>query len=265
VNHYPHHIGDYAKDTMGLSQGEHGAYRLLMDSYYATERPLPDDKTELYAIARATSPAERKATDRVLGKYFTLKDGAYHKNRIDEEIAAYQVLAENARSNGRKGGRPRNPEKTDPVISGIPRTEPNKNPEGNPDHNPNETQTKANQIPIAKGSEPIGSGGKPPTDPEKEEIWRTGKAILTGQGMSRENAASLIGGLVKKHGQPTVLLAIRDCVKVTPANAQEWLPARCQERQVGNLGTQAQAWVNTLTGGGDEQGRVIEGAASRVG
>lgn len=94
MNHYPHHIGDYAKDTMGLSQGEHGAYRLLMDASYATETGIPAD--EVYAIARAHAAAERKNTDRVLAKFFRLRDGRWYQKRIEEEIAAYREKSEKA-------------------------------------------------------------------------------------------------------------------------------------------------------------------------
>ena len=92
-----------------------------------------------------------------------------------------------------------------------------------------------------KGSEVTGKGQKqgkgkngaaaPPSDPAKEEIWRTGKALLTGQGMSRDNAGSYLGKLVKEYGQVLVLQAVRDCAATTPAEASGWLTARCQERR----------------------------------
>lgn len=87
MNHYPHHLGDYAKDTMALTQGEHGAYRLILDAYYAAEQaPAAED---VYAIAKASTPAERKAVEKVLRK-FELRDGRYYHKRVEAEIAAYQ-------------------------------------------------------------------------------------------------------------------------------------------------------------------------------
>lgn len=99
MNHYPHHLGDYAKKTLGFTQGEHGAYRLLLDAYYATEKALPAE--EVYTIAKATNAAERKNTDKALKK-FDLRDGHYYHERAEAELAAYRVRAETARENGKQ-------------------------------------------------------------------------------------------------------------------------------------------------------------------
>lgn len=69
------------------------------------------------------------------------------------------------------------------------------------------------------------------TDPVKDEIWRTGRAILEGEGKSRDAAGSFLGRLCKDFGQVLVLQAVRDCHAATPAKASEWLIARCQERR----------------------------------
>lgn len=71
-------------------------------------------------------------------------------------------------------------------------------------------------------------------DPVKEEIWKTGRQLLEGEGKSRENAGSLLGKMCKDYGQKLVLDAVRDCAKVTPAKPSEWLFARCQERRSRN-------------------------------
>lgn len=89
VHEYDHHIGDYTRDTVGLSMIEDGAYRRLMDQCYASELPLPAEKAEVYRMARATAPTERKAVDYVLRKYFVLLDDGWHQNRIDREIAEF--------------------------------------------------------------------------------------------------------------------------------------------------------------------------------
>lgn len=100
MNHYPHHLGDYAKDTVGLTQGEHGAYRLLIDAAYATESGIPAD--EVYPVSKAASAIERKNTDKVLRKFFTLRDGRYHQKRIDEEIAVYRDKSAKASSSAKR-------------------------------------------------------------------------------------------------------------------------------------------------------------------
>lgn len=83
-------------------------------------------------------------------------------------------------------------------------------------------------VPSAKAS---GTGGKPPKDAAKDEIWRTGKTLLEIEGKSRESAGSYLGKLVKDYGQKLVLDAVRDCVAASPAKPSEWLVARCQERR----------------------------------
>ena len=90
MNHYPHHIGDFAKKTKGLSLTEKGAYRELLDQYYANEAPLPLDRREIYRMAVAATPAERKAVDYVLGKYFVERTDGYHQKRANEEIELYR-------------------------------------------------------------------------------------------------------------------------------------------------------------------------------
>jgi uncharacterized protein YdaU (DUF1376 family) len=98
VHEYDHHIGDYTRDTVGLSLAEDGAYRRLMDQYYASELPLPVDIREVYRAARATSGADRKAVDYVLERYFTLREDGWHQGRIDREIAEHQGRSGTARA-----------------------------------------------------------------------------------------------------------------------------------------------------------------------
>lgn len=89
MNYYERHIGDYIRDTVSLTMLEDGAYNRLLDQYYQTERPLPADKREIYRLARATSPAERKAVDYVLQRYFEASDDGFRQKRCDEVIEEY--------------------------------------------------------------------------------------------------------------------------------------------------------------------------------
>lgn len=93
MNYYPHHLGDYSKDTLGFSALEHGVYHLLLDAYYASETPPPAD--EVYAIAKAGTRVERKAVDKVLKK-FELRDGHYFHKRVEQELAAYRARSDDA-------------------------------------------------------------------------------------------------------------------------------------------------------------------------
>jgi uncharacterized protein YdaU (DUF1376 family)/DNA-binding CsgD family transcriptional regulator len=70
VNYYPHHIGDYAKDTAHLSMLEDAAYRRMLDVVYATEKPLPRRPAAIYRLVRARTHAEKLAVDVVLGEFW---------------------------------------------------------------------------------------------------------------------------------------------------------------------------------------------------
>lgn len=98
MNFYKRYIGDYARDTAHLSLMEHGAYQVLLDTYYATSGQLPVESEELYRIARAMNTAERKAVDKVASQFFTINgDGTRHNKRADEEITSYTTQAETNR------------------------------------------------------------------------------------------------------------------------------------------------------------------------
>lgn len=83
---YPFYVGDYAGDTAHLSMLEHGAYRLLLDYYYSTQKPLPKDSIKLYRICRARTQAERKAVMSAALQFF-IEDGLVLRNKkCDSEI-----------------------------------------------------------------------------------------------------------------------------------------------------------------------------------
>jgi uncharacterized protein YdaU (DUF1376 family) len=95
VNFYKRYMGDYARDTAHLSLMEHGAYTMLLDTMYATEKPLPIDRPSLYRICRATSAAERKAVDNVADQFFPVNgDGSRHNPRVDKELADAHAYAD---------------------------------------------------------------------------------------------------------------------------------------------------------------------------
>ena len=83
---YSFYVGDYDRKTSHLSMLEHGAYRLLLDHYYAMREPLPADLKVLYRICRAFTPSERKSVVKILSIYFTKHDAHYHNKKCDSEI-----------------------------------------------------------------------------------------------------------------------------------------------------------------------------------
>ena len=113
MNFYPHFLGDYQRDTAHLSLVEHGAYRVMLDTYYATEKPLPADRPSLYRICKAFSASERKAVEKVAEQFFPVNDdGLRHNARADSEIAKAKAYADAQamRANMRWHKQPHKPE-----------------------------------------------------------------------------------------------------------------------------------------------------------
>jgi uncharacterized protein YdaU (DUF1376 family) len=137
MNYYERYCGDYASKTSNLSLQQHGAYTLMLDTYYSTESPLPPDYRDLYRICRAMSKAEQEAVRFVAEKYFPVNgDGLRHNEKADEIIAKALKRIETARKNGAKaypagtpaGGPAGTPEGTQrDTQPGIPDPRPQQN------------------------------------------------------------------------------------------------------------------------------------------
>lgn len=91
MHYYKKNIGDYAKKAGRLSMLQHGAYTLLIDSCYDRER-FPT-KEEAIDWTWASTSEEVEAVEFVLSRFFTLKDGVYVQQRIEQEINAYHEKA----------------------------------------------------------------------------------------------------------------------------------------------------------------------------
>lgn len=113
MHHYPHHIGDYRKNTGHLTNDQDLAYRRLLEMYYDTEQPIP---LETQWVARRLR-VDTESVDLVLSDFFTKTESGWKHDRCDQEIAKYYALAERNRNNGKLGGRPK---KTQPEPSGLP-------------------------------------------------------------------------------------------------------------------------------------------------
>ena len=96
MNWFKLYIGDYQRDTAALSVTEHGAYLLMLQHYYATERPLPTGKA-LHRMLRATEKVEREAIDSVAAQFWTQTPAGLVNPRADAEIAKAGAQAETNR------------------------------------------------------------------------------------------------------------------------------------------------------------------------
>lgn len=78
---------DYVRDTRRFSQAEHGAYLLLLNEYYLTGGPLPDDDKVLSRITLSDTLSDWLALRSVLAERFQVADGVWRHKRCDKEIA----------------------------------------------------------------------------------------------------------------------------------------------------------------------------------
>ena len=95
MHYYQFHIGDYRSATAHLTNEEDLAYRRLLDMYYDTESPIPNDLNDVARKLRVTIDALRVA----LTDFFTPTDEGWRHKRCDAEVAAYKRMSDG----GRKG------------------------------------------------------------------------------------------------------------------------------------------------------------------
>lgn len=144
MNFYKFHLGDYYKKTSHLSMLEDGAYRRLMDAIYLREGPLPQNKEQVYRLARAFTDAEKDAVDVVLAEFFILTDAGYTNARCDAELASVRSKsAKAAESAGRRWG----------GADAMPTHVPTHVPTHMPTHMPTHSEGNASHKPVTSSQE----------------------------------------------------------------------------------------------------------------
>ena len=97
MNWFKLYIGDYQRDTAHLSVTEHGAYLLMLQHYYATEKPLPTGKA-LHRMLRAQDKVEREAIDTVAAQFWTDTPAGLVNGRADVELTKAGAQADTNRA-----------------------------------------------------------------------------------------------------------------------------------------------------------------------
>ena len=146
MHYFPFHIGDYRSSTAHLSNDEDLAYRRLIEMYYDTEQPIPNDTQR---VSRRIRVAEA-VIQVVLEDFFTATDDGWRHVRCDEEIVKYNQMAERNRRNGQTGGRPKNPAGSDTQPTG---------------------KATKNQEPITNNQEPKKDKALPRPESVSEQVW----------------------------------------------------------------------------------------------
>lgn len=99
----PLYIADYMADAAHLSTEEHGAYLLLIMTYWQRGKALPSDPDRLANIARMSN--ERWASvERTISEFFIEKDGEWRHGRVEAELAKVRDKSEKARAAGKASG-----------------------------------------------------------------------------------------------------------------------------------------------------------------
>lgn len=138
MNFFKLYIGDYQRDTAHLSLAENGAYLLMLQHYYATEKPLPKGPA-LHRMLRAVEKVERAAIDCVIAQFWTETEDGIINERALEEIRKSEHQKTVNREQGKRGGRPKKTERpTEQVTERITERETDsvifKEPNDNPNH-----------------------------------------------------------------------------------------------------------------------------------
>ncbi len=147
--YYKFNVGDWSNSTSHLTFEEEAVYRRLIDFYYRTEKPLPNDLNWLCRRLRLKEYSGH--VEQVLGEFFKLEGDQWVHTRCDLEITAYQAKAEQARDNGRRGGRP--PKKPPAAEADSNAPPPPNNPAGSgsvPIENPEQSESQTNHKPLTK-------------------------------------------------------------------------------------------------------------------
>ncbi len=175
IPYMPLYVADYLSDAAHLSTVEHGAYLLLLMTYWQRGEPLPDDDKKLARITRL-EPRTWARVKPVISEFFEVSDGKWLQSRVERELS-------NVRANSlkkRKAGLARAEQMQSERSAGAQRSD-------------TDTDTDT-VVPF-----PNGNGAAADSD---AAFWDNAKAYL---GKSR---ASMIGKWCRDYGQAETARAI---------------------------------------------------------
>ena len=122
MHYYNFNIGDYMKHTLHLTPEEDLAYRRLLDMYYDSESPIPNN---IPLVSRRLR-MDAKIVESVLNEFFDLTEEGYRNYRADGEIADYHKYLAKQQANGKLGGRPKKSQRKPTANPSLTQDEPKK-------------------------------------------------------------------------------------------------------------------------------------------
>ena len=93
MNYYPHHIGDFMRDTANLSDSQLATYLRMTWAYYLSEKPFTDAPEDIAFAVRS----DEKTVQLLLRHYFVKQDDGWHQKRSDIEIDSFRAKGEKRR------------------------------------------------------------------------------------------------------------------------------------------------------------------------
>lgn len=102
----PFYPADYFADAHHLTTVEHGAYFLLITTYWMKAAPLPDDDRKLAKLTKLT-PSQWGEIREELADFFVVEDGVWRHKRIDADLKHVSEKVEKARNAGKASAKRR--------------------------------------------------------------------------------------------------------------------------------------------------------------
>ena len=175
----PLYVADYLADAAHLSTAEHGAYLLLLMTYWQRGEALPDDDKKLARITGLSGRNWLRARP-VLIEFFEVRDNKLVHRRVERELSRVRDKS----LKNRKGG--------------LARAE---------QLRANAEQTLSHTDADTDGSVAKATAADAPFDPVKL-MFDSGVALITSAGKSQSQARSWLGKVKGEHGTEAVIAAI---------------------------------------------------------
>jgi uncharacterized protein YdaU (DUF1376 family) len=125
MNYYPHHIGDFIRDTANLNDHQTITYMRMLWAYYLSEKAFPDEPDDIAFAMRS----DNVTVSLLLKHYFVKLDDGWHQKRIDNEIAIYKAKLQQASNAGKASAERRFNARSTPVGNKSTSVQPTKNQE----------------------------------------------------------------------------------------------------------------------------------------
>jgi uncharacterized protein YdaU (DUF1376 family) len=116
MHYYQFNIGDYARDTVGISLIEDIAYRRLIDNYHLNEKPLNGCSTHVARIIGMKEYIDEVGY--VLNRFFRQDDqGFWSHKRIEQNILEYRQIKKVKIDAGKASGKARKAKALQQVLN----------------------------------------------------------------------------------------------------------------------------------------------------